>query len=146
MADCVKLPHTSKLAAFINRIAGARPATETDIGEKTMSLAKIVWALSALAAIVLAFINTGYDAAILSILGLVCGWFLDHDHRRGVIIAAVFLMVGGQNALGGIPGIGGIATNILASLGAVFGGASVMAIVRTLVERILQSNVKASTS
>ena len=102
-----------------------------------MSLAKIIWAISALAAILLAFVSTGYNGTILALLGLASGWFLDHDHRRGVIIAAIFLILGGQNALGGIAGIGEHLTAILASLGAVFGGASVMAIVRTLAERLL---------
>ena len=34
-------------------------------------------------------------------LGLLSGGFLDHDHRRGVIITAIFLMLGGASALGG---------------------------------------------
>lgn len=102
-----------------------------------MSLAKIIWLVSALAAVALSFINTGHDAAILAILGLISGWFLDMEHRRGVIIAAVFLMVGGAASMNGIPSIGVHLGAILASLGAVFSGASVMAIVRTLVERIM---------
>lgn len=111
-----------------------------------MSLAKIIWLVSALAALVLAFVNTGFDATILAVLGLASGWFLDHDHRRGVIIAAIFLMVGGASTLGGIAGIGGHLTAILTSLGAVFAAASVMAIVRTLMERIFHSKAAASTS
>lgn len=112
-----------------------------------MSLAKIIWAISALAAVIFAFVN-GFEleGTILAILGLLSGWFLDHDHRRGVIIAAIFLMMGGSGALGSIPGIGAHLTAILSSLGAIFGAASVMAIVRTLVERILKSNAASSTS
>ena len=102
-----------------------------------MSIARIIWAVSALAAVVFAFMNTGYDGTILAILGLVSGWFLDHDHRRGVIIAAIFLMAGGAAALGAIPGVGEHLTAILGSLGAVFSAASVMAIIRTLGERVL---------
>ena len=103
-----------------------------------MSLAKIIWAVSTIAAIILAFINLGtYDGMILAILGLASGWFLDHDHRRGVIIAAIFLTMGGAGALGSIIAIGGHLTAILGALGSVFAAASVMAIVRTLVERIL---------
>lgn len=102
-----------------------------------MSIAKIVWLVSALAAIALSFMNTGYDAAILAILGLASGWFLDLEHRRGVIIAAIFLMVGGAASLNGIPAMGVHLEAILVSLGAVFSGASVMAIVRTLVERVM---------
>lgn len=102
-----------------------------------MSIAKIVWLVSALAAVALSFVNIEFGTAILAVLGLASGWFLDGDHRRGVIIAAVFLMVGGAASLDGIPGVGEYLGAILVSLGAVFGGASVMAIVRTLVERIM---------
>lgn len=111
-----------------------------------MSLAKIIWLVSALAAVLFAFVNTGYDATILAILGLLSGWFLDSEHRRGVIIAAVFLMLGGATALDGLVGVGPELTKILGSLGAVFGAASVMAIIRTLIERILLSNKASATS
>ena len=116
-----------------------------------MSVAKIIWAVSALAAIIFAFVS-GFEleGALLAVLGLACGWFLDHDHRRGVIIAAIFLAMsgsgGGASSLGSIPAIGGYLTAILSSLGAVFAAASVMAIIRTLVERILKSNSASSTS
>ena len=104
-----------------------------------MSIARIIWAVSAAAAVLLAFVNTGHDGAILALLGLLSGWFLDSEHRRGVIIAAIFLMMaGGHGALNGIWEIGPYLGKILASLGAVFAAASVMAIVRTLVERILK--------
>lgn len=107
------------------------------MGGRTLSIAKIIWLVSALAAIALSFVNTGHDAAILAVLGLLSGWFLDLEHRRGVIIAAIFLMVGGAASLNGIPAVGTHLGAILGSLGAVFSGASVMAIVRTLVERIM---------
>ena len=110
-----------------------------------MSLAKIIWAVSALAALVLAFVNTGQDGMILAILGLASGFFLDHDHRRGVIIAAIFLMMGGAGALNGIMVIGEHLGAILGSLGAVFSAASVMAIVKTLLERLLKSNSASAT-
>ncbi len=110
-----------------------------------MSIAKIIWLITVIAAILLAFVNTGFDGTILAVLGLASGWFLDHEHRRGVIIAAIFLMTGGSGALGGIEGIGEHLTLILGSLGAVFGAASVMAIVRTLVERITKSNAASAT-
>ena len=105
-----------------------------------MSIAKIVWLVSALGAVALSFVNTGYEAAILAVLGLASGWFLSEDHRRGVIIGAIFLMAGGAASLNGIPGIGTYLGLILGSLGAVFSGASVMAIVRTLIERIMPGN------
>jgi len=107
-----------------------------------MSIAKIIWLVSALGAALLAFVDTGYNGAILAILGLLSGWFLDAEHRRGVIIAAIFLMLGGSGALNGLHGVFG---DILGSLGKVFGAAAVMAIVRTLVERIFLSNKAAAT-
>jgi len=116
---------------------------KNDKGE-TMSLARIIWAVSVLAAILLAFINTGYDSMILALLGLASGWFLDHEHRRGVIIAAIFLTMGGAGALDSILVVGEYLGAILGALGAVFAAASVMAIVRTLCERILGS--KAATT
>jgi hypothetical protein len=111
-----------------------------------MSLAKIIWAVSALAALVLAFVSTGHNGMILAILGLASGFFLDHDHRRGVIIAAIFLMLGGANALNGIIGIGDHLGAILGSLGAVFSAAAVMAILKTLIERLFLSNKASATS
>ncbi len=108
-----------------------------------MSIAKIIWLVSALGAALLAFVDTGgYNGAILAVLGLLSGWFLDAEHRRGVIIAAIFLMLGGSGALNGLHGVFG---DILGSLGKVFGAAAVMAIVRTLVERIFLSNAEAAT-
>ena len=105
-----------------------------------MSIARIVWLVSALAAVVLAFVNTGHDASILIVLGLLSGWFLDSEHRRGVIIAAAFLMVGGAEALSGLHTVGGHLTDILQSLETVFGAAAVMAVVRTMVMRIAKAN------
>ncbi len=108
-----------------------------------MSLARIVWAVSALAAVVLSFVSSSdfaHGGAILALLGLLSGWFLDAEHRRGVIIAAAFFLVGGSSALGSIPGIGGHLTGILGALGSVFAAASVMAILRTLAERIMKAN------
>ena len=109
-----------------------------------MSIARIVWLVSALAAVVLAFVSGdqfAHGGAVLAVLGLASGWFLDNEHRRGVIIAAIFLgMSGGAGALGSIPGVGEHLDKILGSLGAVFAAAAVMAIVRTMVERIMKAN------
>ncbi len=107
-----------------------------------MSLAKIIWLVSALGAALLAFVDTNYNGMILAVLGLASGWFLDADHRRGVIIAAIFLMLGGSGALNGLHGVFG---DILGSLGKVFGAAAVMAILRTLIERIFLSNAASAT-
>jgi len=101
-----------------------------------MSIARIIWIVSLLAAVVLAFVNTGYDAAILAILGIAAGWFVDKEHRLGLLVAAIFLMAGGAAALNGIPAIGGHLTAILGSIGAVLAAAGVTAVLRRLVERV----------
>lgn len=102
-----------------------------------MSLAKIVWAVSLLAAIVLTFVSTGQNGLILAVLGLASGWFCSSDDRRGVLIAAIFLAVAGKAAyLSGIPSVGAHLDAILKTLGMVFGAAGAMIVVRTLVERI----------
>ena len=108
-----------------------------------MSIAKIVWLVSAAAAILLAFVSTGYNGQILAVLGLASGWFLDHEHRRGVIIAAIFLAMGG--GAGALDSLHSVFGDILGSLGDIFAAASVMAIVRTLVERIFLSNAASAT-
>lgn len=100
-----------------------------------MSTAKIIWIVGALAAIVLAFIDTGYDAAIIAVLGAAGGFFVDKDHRTGLIVAAIFL-VAGTAAWGSIPAIGDYLTAIWASYGSLLAAASLMAIARTTVSRL----------
>ena len=101
-----------------------------------MSIARIIWIISLLAAVVLAFVNTGYDAAILTILGIVSGWFVDKEHRLGLLVAAIFMMSGGAMAWGGIPSIGGYLTAILGGIGGILGAAGVTAVLRRLIERL----------
>jgi len=103
-----------------------------------MSIARIIWIVSLLAAVVLAFVS-GFEmsGAVLAILGLVSGWFVDHEHRAGLIIAAVFLaMAGGASAWGNIPGVGEYLSNIFGSYSHVLSAAALMAILRTTVERL----------
>lgn len=101
-----------------------------------MSIAKIVWAVSILAAIVLAFVTFEYGGAILAVLGLASGFFVSADHRRGVLIAAIFLLVG-ASALEAIPVVGEFATAILGSYAAVLAAASVMVIAMVTFERLM---------
>ncbi len=100
-----------------------------------MSTAKIIWIIGVLAAIVLAFIDTGYDAAIIAVLGLVGGFFVDKDHRLGLIVAAIFLAAGNA-AWGSIPAIGSYLTAIWASYAGLLAAASLMAIARTTYDRL----------
>ena len=102
-----------------------------------MSIARIIWIISLLAAIVLAFMKMEQGGMILALLGLVCGWFVDHEHRSGLIIAAIFLtMAGGAGAWGAIPAVGEYLTAIFSSYSGVLAAASLTAICRTTVERL----------
>lgn len=103
-----------------------------------MSIAKILWIVSFLAAVVFSFVTGfAYAGALLAVLGLVSGWFVDADHRRGLIIAAVFLlMAGGAGAWGEIPAIGESLTKIFGNYAAVMAAASLTAIMKTTFERL----------
>ena len=103
-----------------------------------MSIARIIWIVSLLAAIILSFVTAdqfGHGAVILTVLGLVAGWFVDHEHRLGLIVAAIFL-AGGSTAWNALPTIGEHLTGILGSLSVVMSAAAVTAILRRMVERL----------
>lgn len=102
-----------------------------------MSLDKIIWAVAAIAAIILAFVVFEYSALILVILGLVSGFFVKGDHRRALILAAIFLIAGGAGALGPIPAIGEYLTAIFTNYGVVLAAASIMVIVMATAERLI---------
>ncbi|VAV94281.1 hypothetical protein MNBD_ALPHA06-216 [hydrothermal vent metagenome] len=102
-----------------------------------MSIAKIIWAVSFLAAIVFSFVTFGMSGVVLAVLGLIAGWFVDSEHRRGLIIAAIFLMMaGGAGAWGDIPVVGTYLTAIFGSYAAVLAAASLTAILKTTLERL----------
>ena len=103
-----------------------------------MSLDKIIWAIAAIAAIILAFVAFEYSALVLVILGLISGFFIKGDHRRAVILAAIFLIIpAGAGALGPIPTIGEYLTAIFTNYGVVLAAASIMVIVMATAERLI---------
>lgn len=73
---------------------------------------------------------------MLALLGLASGFFVSADHRRGVLIAAIFLLVG-AGALEAIPVAGEYLTAILRSYSGVLAAASVMVIIMVTVERLM---------
>ena len=104
-----------------------------------MSIARIIWTISLLAAIILAFVSLGdgnaTGALILTLLGIVAGWFVDKEHRLGLLVAAIFLMSGGASAWGGIPEVGKYLTAILGGISTVLAAAGVTAVLRRILER-----------
>lgn len=103
-----------------------------------MSLDKIIWIVSALAAVIFAFVsNFAMAGLILIVLGLASGFFVKGDHRKALILAAIFLGMGGSSALGGIPTVGAYLTAIFTNYGTVLGAASIMVIVMATAERLV---------
>lgn len=102
-----------------------------------MSLDKIIWAIAAIVAILFAFIAFEMEGLILAVVGLVSGYFIKGDHRRAVILAAIFLVTGGSGALHAIPTAGVYLTAIFESYGAVLAAASLMVIVMATAERLI---------
>lgn len=101
-----------------------------------MSIARIIWIVSLLAAVVFSFVDFAQAGMLLALLGLVSGFFVDQEHRVGLIIAAVFL-VGGATAWGSIPGVGEYLSAIFGSYSTVLSAAALMAVSRTTVERLI---------
>lgn len=102
-----------------------------------MSIARIIWIVSLLAAVIFAFVSGfAYEGALLTVLGIVSGWFVDKEHRIGLLIAAIFMTGAGATAWSGIPEIGGHLSAIVGSIGSVLAAAGVTAVLRRLVERI----------
>ena len=101
-----------------------------------MSLEKIIWAVAFLAAIVFAFVSFEYAALILAVLGLASGWFVKGDHRKSLLMGAIFLHVA-HGALGGVPAVGEYLTAIFGNYGAVLNAAGLLVIVMATVERLM---------
>ncbi len=102
-----------------------------------MSIAKIIWSISVLAAVVFAFASMPMSGLILALLGLVSGWFVDKEHRSGLIVVSIFLlMAGGAGAWGAIPTVGEYLSSIFGNYGGVLAAASLTAICKTTFERL----------
>ena len=104
-----------------------------------MSIARIIWSISLLAAIIFAFVSADDFAmrgALLALLGLASGFFVDREHRVGLIVAAIFLAASGSMAWNAIPGLGSVLSDIMGSYSSVLSAAALMAILRTTVERL----------
>ncbi len=101
-----------------------------------MSIARIIWSISLLAAIILSFVDMAQAGMVLAVFGLVAGYFADHEHRLGLIIAAIFL-AGGASAWGSIPAVGPTLTDIFTNYSAVLSAGALMAVCKTTVERVL---------
>ena len=116
-------------------VVGNMPSTQNSLRGKFMSIARIIWLISLLAAVVLSFVDLAQAGMVLAVLGLVAGYFADAEHRLGLIVAAIFL-AGGAAAWGSIPGVGEYLTAIFKNYSMVLSAGALMAVCKTTVERV----------
>lgn len=100
-----------------------------------MDLTKIVRLVAVLFAVVAGLVAIPKSAAIIAVLGLVGGWFVEEDRRVPYMMTTLTLALV-HGALGPIPGIGGYLTDILGSLSALLNAGACMVIVMAIVDRL----------
>lgn len=100
-----------------------------------MDVAKIVRLVAVLFAVVAALVAIPYEAAIIAILGLVVGYFVEEDSRLPFMVLALTLSLV-HGALGPIPSVGIYLTDILASISSLINAGACAVIVMQIIDRI----------
>ena len=100
-----------------------------------MDLAKIVRLVAVLFAVVAGLVAIPQSAAIIAILGLVAGWFVEEERRINYMLATLTLALV-HGALGAIPAIGGYLTDVLGSLSALLNAGACTVIVMAIYDRV----------
>jgi hypothetical protein len=100
-----------------------------------MDLAKIVRLVAVLFAVVAGVVAIPRSAAIIAVLGLVAGWFVEEDRRINYMLATLTLALV-HGALGPIPAIGGYLTDVLGSLSALLNAGACTVIVMAIYDRV----------
>ena len=101
-----------------------------------MGVGKIIQLVGVLVAVVAGLIGGFPQSALLiTVLGLVGGYFIEKDDRMRFLVATVAL-IAVAGALGGIPEVGIYLTGALGGLAALYSAAAVTAIVVGTVEAV----------
>ena len=100
-----------------------------------MDLAKIVWLVAILFAVVAALVAIPQSAVIIAVLGLVVGWFVEEDKRINYMLFTLTLALV-HGALSPIPAVGGYLTDILASVSSLANAGACTVIVMMTIDRI----------
>ncbi len=100
-----------------------------------MGLSKIVRLVAVLFAVVAGLIDVPQAAAIIAVLGLIGGWFVESERWTYFLVATLALNVV-PGAMSEIPAIGVYLTDVLESLSVLFNAAACMVIVRAIVEQL----------
>ena len=100
-----------------------------------MDVAKIVRLVAVLFAVVAGLVAIPQSAAIIAVLGLVGGYFVEEDRRLNFMVMTLTLALA-HGALGAIPAVGGYLTDVLGSLSSLFNAAACTVIVMAIIERL----------
>ncbi len=100
-----------------------------------MDVAKIVRLVAVLFAVVAGLVAIPQSTAIIAVLGLVVGWFVEEE-RRGPYMLVTLTLALAHGALGPIPFVGGYLTDILGSVSALLNAGACTVIVMTIVDRV----------
>lgn len=100
-----------------------------------MDVAKIVRLVAVLFAVVAGVVTIPQAAAIIAVLGLVGGYFVEEDRRLNFMVMTLTLALA-HGALGALPEVGRYLTDILASLSALLNAAACTVIVMAIVDRL----------
>jgi hypothetical protein len=116
------------------RNSGYRHTNNNIQEETTMSLQKILGWIAILIAVVGAFATIPHAAAVLVVLGLVGGVFIEADANVRVIVSALALTALG-GTLGSIPAVGSYLVTIVGGLATFVSGAALSLILKNIYKR-----------
>lgn len=100
-----------------------------------MGVDKIVKLVGVIVAIVVAFVEFQFSAALVALLGIAGGWFIAEDDRSRFLIAAVALSVA-HGGLGAIPAVGEYISTALGGLNTLFLAGAATVIVLGTIDRL----------
>mgnify|MGYP001201195605 CR=1 FL=1 len=100
-----------------------------------MEYGKILRQVAVLVAVVAAFVDIPEGAAIIALLGLTGGYFIEEDYSQRFLIGALALALA-HGALGPIWVVGEHLTAVLGSVSSLFNAAACTVIVMGLVKRL----------
>lgn len=100
-----------------------------------MDIGKIVRLVAILFAIAAGLANIPEEGAIIAVLGLIGGWFIEEEYSTRFLVGVLALALA-NGALNDIPALGVFLTNVLTAVSALFNAAAVMVIAKGVFARL----------
>ena len=101
-----------------------------------MEVSKIIRLVAVLVAVVAAFVTIPEEAAIIAVLGVVGGYWIEEEYASRFLVGALALALVAQGALGEVWVVGEYLTAILGSVSSLFNAAACTVIVMGLYNRL----------